>query len=156
MNPWVNLTSCIGRLSHAGQVRFDVNCEDCASFVVSFANAVGCHLWASSMGLDFKLSPIVPIGYENAVVGVEFNFHEVAWDGACGDADFVYDAALRYDGDDNPGVFPIVPVIPVRIEFCDGVIGAPFDYRERLTLPGPEGYGNCRARHSEKVRRLLR
>jgi hypothetical protein len=85
-----------------------VNCTDCASMVTTFANIVGCELTESTMysytGADllaFKCNEIVAIGAAASGWAYpfsqdnEFAYHEVAWTGATGYNDHIFDACLK-------------------------------------------------------------
>lgn len=127
-----------------------VNCQDCASAVVSLSNLAGCDLWCNRMGGCFKTRKIVLLGTFQ-ITEEEFTFHEVAWEGQCRDQDLVYDACLEYDVDETPGVEPLVLDCPCGVIFSDGSELSPFVYRERLTKDGEDGYGKCA--NLNKVRR---
>ena len=127
-----------------------VNCQDCASAVVSLSNLAGCDLWCNRMGGCFKTRKIVLLGTFQ-ITEEEFTFHEVAWEGQCRDQDLVYDACLEYDVDETPGVEPLVLDCPCGVIFSDGSELSPFVYRERLTKGGEDGYGKCA--NLNKVRR---
>jgi hypothetical protein len=99
------------------------------------------------MGDDFKLNPIVSIGSTQLQLpcasptdpGWErFAYHEVAWTGACGNADFVYDACLKVDLAQNP-VAPN-PVLPTHMRF--GAAGGG-GYRDKLAENSPQGNQIC-------------
>jgi hypothetical protein len=113
-----------------------VNCSDCATIVSTFANLLGADLWQSKMGLvapQFRLNPIRAIGSHTwSRVWGGFSFHEVAWSGACGEQDRVFDACLEVDVDPNPMASPHKPLLPVDALF--GTAGSG-DYRDRLTAP---------------------
>ena len=127
-----------------------MNCQDCASAVVSLSNLAGCDLWCNRMGGCFKTRKIVLLGTFQ-ITEEEFTFHEVAWEGQCRDQDLVYDACLEYDVDETPGVEPLVLDCPCGVIFSDGSELSPFVYRERLTKDGEDGYGKCA--NLNKVRR---
>jgi hypothetical protein len=78
-----------------------VNCDDCATIVSTFANAIGCDLWQSAMGYDFHTNFIKLIGRD-----WEFNRgfprHAVAWKDKCLQQNPLYDACLQVDGDGKP------------------------------------------------------
>ena len=131
-----------------------VNCQDCASAVVSMSNLAGCELWCNRMGRNFETRNFLPIGFPQQI-RKNFVFHEVAWEGQCGDQDLVYDACLEYDGDDTPGEEPVEYVVPSMIIFSDGNELSPFAYRERLSQNGTSGYGRCQNQNM-RIRRCLR
>lgn len=142
-----------------------VNCSDCASFTCSFANLIGCMLYASRMEPHgyfdscFATNPYCAIGcaeWVPPIWGWSFAFHEVAWSGNCGDTDLVFDACLNVDGDDSPGSSPYAKTLPAALVFCDGSPGAPIVYKEMLTPNSQDGYQKCDSAQSNKTRRLLR
>ena len=118
-----------------------INCIDCAAITSTFANILGADLWQSGMhsvdGVFFALNPILAIGsnvWQRACGWPGFLYHEVAWEGACGAGQDVYDACLRVNGGPDPGHPPRVPLLPVNMRF-DDVGGG--QYRDRLcTLAG--------------------
>ncbi|HXH37080.1 MAG TPA: LamG domain-containing protein [Thermoanaerobaculia bacterium] len=141
-----------------------VNCSDCAAIVVTFANAIGCDLRGSIMGvvgIGFKTNKIMAIGstvwnYPFATDPKDlFNFHEVAWTtGANYRSDPLYDACLKVDGGDDPWDWTTPgiehkPLRPVDIVFTSNQavpIQKPFKeqtYRERLAQNSENGIGKC-------------
>jgi hypothetical protein len=85
-----------------------VNCSDCATFVSTFANAVGATLSQSVMGYQFELNQIIAIGYSDFGYpnwGPGFSYHEVAWWGNAREGDQVCDACLHTnsEGPNAPG-----------------------------------------------------
>jgi hypothetical protein len=132
-----------------------VNCSDCATFVSTFANAVGCDLWQSQMREFFNLNPILAIGsttWETACGFPGFMYHEVAWKGACTAAEEVFDACLQVDGDPDPTTAPHTELLPTNMPF-----GNPGDgqYRSRLCPPGPSGQGSCNPVPATRTRRMV-
>jgi hypothetical protein len=132
-----------------------VNCSDCASIVSTLANALGCSLWQSRMGEYFpffRTNPILPIGTNqfSSPCGSDlgFSFHEVAWKADCDALDQVFDACLAADAD--PGLFPILPVIPANVRF-----GLPNQnlYRDWLAARGSREI--CKPRPEERRRRFV-
>lgn len=114
-----------------------VNCSDCATFVSTFANALGCDLWQSKMGWSFDLNPLLAIGsstWQTACGWGGFNFHEVAWEGGCTASEAIYDACLQVDGDADPTSSPHTPLLPTNMTF--GAAGQ--DYRSRLATPADQ------------------
>ena len=94
----------------------------------------------------------IPIGYSIRQMSLSgFNVHRVAWTGDCGDGDLVFDACLRYNGAATP-TDSFRAELPVGVMFSDGDEGSPFVYRERLCVPGTNGYDRCQARPDFKVR----
>lgn len=127
-----------------------VNCSDCATFVSTFANAVGCDLWQSRMGWGFQLNPLLAIGsntWQTACGWGGFSYHEVAWEGACQAANRISDACLQVDGDADPTSAPHSPLQPANMVF--GTPGSG-DYRDRLS-PG----GDCDPQPDSRTRRSV-
>jgi len=118
-----------------------INCVDCAAITSTFANILGADLWQSGMfsadGALFALNPILAIGsnvWQPACGWPGFGYHEVAWEGACGAGQDVYDACLRVNGGPDPARPPRVPLLPRNMRFDDAGGG---QYRDRLcTLAG--------------------
>ena len=78
-----------------------VNCDDCATIVSTFANILGCDLWQSGMGNDFRTNYIFIIG-DSRWRRTGFPRHAVAWKDECSESDPLYDACLQIDGDGQP------------------------------------------------------
>ncbi|MBQ8112476.1 MAG: hypothetical protein IJ146_04640, partial [Kiritimatiellae bacterium] len=79
----VELSECIKILNDPLMTK-KVNCTDCASFVFSFSNLLGCNLYASIMGWYFDTNPYCAIGQPDWTPpdwGWGFSYHEVAWEG---------------------------------------------------------------------------
>lgn len=115
-----------------------VNCSDCATFVSTFANAVGCDLWQSRMGWSFQLNTILAIGsstWETACGWGGFYYHEIPWKDDCTATDRVYDACLQVDGDADPTSSPHTALLPTNMVFGTPGSGG---YRDKLS-PG----GSC-------------
>ena len=154
----VCLTKCIDRLNGRDGNGLYVNCTDCASFVVSFANLLGCELYSSRMGSVFTTNPYLAIGnttWTPPQWGWCFSYHEVAWSGNCGNYDLVYDACLKYNGVDPPTNLTHVAISPVAVIFSDDDPNAPYVYRERLTPPTTSGYGSCLPITNTAIRRSV-
>ena len=131
-----------------------VNCMDCATITTTFSNLVGCDLHASKMGSGFDLTPFRGIGsavFACPGFGCGFSYHEVAWKGANGNADPIFDACLRVDGDTNPWAAPHTELLPVNIVFSTNPgaalpLATPFNaqsYKERLCTNDLGGIGSC-------------
>jgi len=97
----------------SGMTENRVNCSDCGTLLVCFANAVGGNLLTSYLGFEpsFYLNPTCPIGEDKwLAVGLQadgsFRYHCVATEGtgALGDATSVYDSCLQL-GTPDPVVF---------------------------------------------------
>ena len=113
-----------------------VNCTDCATFVSTFANAVGCDLWQSRMGWYFDLNPLLAIGsntWQTACGWGGFSYHEVAWKDGCTAGDTIFDACLEVDGDADPTTAPHTPLLPVNMLFGTPGSGG---YRDKLSPSG--------------------
>ncbi len=154
----VKLSECIRILNNPFAFEA-VNCTDCAAFVVSFSNLLGCSLYASIMGWFFDTNHYCAIGqapWTEPTWDWGFRYHEVAWEGNAEDGDLVYDACLRYDGDNDPSSAPHVPQLPVAVPFSDGNPAVPFVYRERLTPNTSDGYSRCISHPEKKMRRTLK
>jgi hypothetical protein len=131
-----------------------VNCMDCATITTTFSNLVGCDLHASKMGSGFALTPFRGIGGAGFACpgwGCSFSYHEVAWKGGHGNADPLFDACLREDGDNNPWAAPYSEIFPVNIVFSTNPgaplpLAVPFNamsYKERLCTNDAAGIGSC-------------
>jgi hypothetical protein len=128
-----------------------VNCTDCATFVSTFANVLGCDLWQSKMGYGFALNELLAIGstvWQTACNWGSFNYHEVAWKGACQSSDAVCDACLRVDGSPHPTTPPHTPLLPTNLTF-----GNPGDMLYRDRLAAPSGRVSCNPQPSTRQRR---
>lgn len=150
-------TAFLERLKGGIGLGYYVNCSDCATFVSTFANVLGCDLWQSRMGSGFfHLNPILAIGgstWEPACHGVDgwsdgFGYHEVAWTGACDSNERIFDACLKVDNDADPTGPPQTPLLPINMRF--GFPGD-MDYRDRLTVPADRP--NCEPRPFTRTRR---
>lgn len=139
-----------GRAGNGGLV----NCSDCATFVSTFAGALGCVLAQSQMGTlvqiapeirlsPFSLNKVIPIGFPDFIIPFagSFNFHEVAWKGDCTEDNEVFDACLVVDGDPDPTVTTShTRLLPANLLF-----GRPGDlhYRDRLASAADNGRPLC-------------
>lgn len=93
-----------------------VNCDDCAAFVATFANILGCDLSEARMDHDIPLNPHLRIGAA-ALETDMFGYHAVAWSGQCGENDEVFDACVQLDSDDQPSLTPHPLFVPANIRF---------------------------------------
>jgi hypothetical protein len=159
LNGSFSCTAFLDRLKGGAGNGWYVNCSDCATIVSTFANILGCDLWASRMGYYFHLNDILGIGsnvWEPCCHGVDgwqdsFSYHEVAWEGGCAADDDVFDACLQVDGDADPTDHTShTPLLPTDIRF-----GNPGDmqYRDRLAVPADRG--NCSPRPTTRGRRAV-
>src|SRR5215216_13308 len=148
------LTQFLSYLKNGTGLGNIVNCTDCATITTTFSNLVGCDLHASKMGSFFDLTPFRGIGaagFGCPGFGCGFSFHEVAWKGAHGNADPLFDACLRVDGDSNPWLAPYTEQFPVNIIFSTNPgaplpLAVPFNaqsYKERLCTNDAGGIGSC-------------
>jgi hypothetical protein len=148
--PVFDCTAFLERIS-GGTGNFQyVNCSDCATFVATFANAIGCDLWQSRMGWGFALNPILAIGsntWQTACGWGGFSYHEVAWKDACSESDPVFDACLQVDADSDPTSAPHTPLLPTNIVFGTPGSGG---YRDKLSPSG-----DCDPLTSWRVRRSV-
>lgn len=127
-----------------------VNCTDCATFVSTFANALGCDLWQSRMGWGFQLNPLLAIGssvWDTACGWSGFSYHEVPWKDGCTASDRVYDACLQVDGDADPTTAPHTPLLPVNMVFGTPGSGG---YRDKLSPSG-----TCDPQPTSRTRRSV-
>jgi hypothetical protein len=74
-----------------------------------------------------------------------FSFHEVAWKGACGVNEEVFDACLQVDGDPDPTTPPHTALLPVNMRF--GNRG------DRLATP--TGRLSCNPQPGTRTRRAI-
>ena len=148
--PDFDCTAFLDRLNGgAGNGQY-VNCTDCATFVSTFANAVGCDLWQSRMGMYFDLNPILAIGsstWQTACNWGGFSYHEIPWKDACTASDRVYDACLQVDGDADPTSPPHTPLLPTNMLFGNPGSGG---YRDKLSPSG-----NCDPMPATRQRRSV-
>ena len=151
---FLELTQFLSYLKNGTGLGNIVNCTDCATITTTFSNLVGCDLHASKMGSFFDLTPFRGIGaagFGCPGFGCGFSFHEVAWKGAHGNADPLFDACLRVDGDSNPWAAPYTEQFPVNIIFSTNPgaplpLAVPFNaqsYKERLCTNDAGGIGSC-------------
>ncbi|NCA71280.1 MAG: hypothetical protein EOM91_14505 [Sphingobacteriia bacterium] len=137
-----NLTQMLARINGGVGLGEKVNCTDSANTVSTLANLVGCDLWQSRMGSSFDLNAVIAVGYGTWAVPFNggFNYHEVAWTGACTEYERVYDGCLQVDGDADPTAAPHTPLLPVDMVFgnCTAM-----DYRLRLCPPSAGGCNAC-------------
>ncbi len=149
--PLFNLTAFLDRLEGGfGAGRF-VNCTDCAAFVATFANALGCDFSVSRMrgaGQTFRCNPLLAIGskrwQEPCGLPFGFTYHEVAWSGECGPSDLICDACAGFSGLTTVPPPGTVPRVPSNVRFAD-------DYRNLIAAP--EARASCSPRPAERVRR---
>lgn len=130
-----------------------VNCTDCATFVSTFANILGCDLWQSRMQSFFELNPLLAIGssvWQTACGWGWFNYHEVAWKGGCTSNYEVFDACLQVDGDIDPTSTPHTALLPINMRF-----GLPGDMQYRDRLATPAGRPNCEPAPTTRKRRVV-
>lgn len=155
-----NCTQFIDRLNGGQGTGKKVNCTDCATIVSTFANILGCDLWQSRMhekkdlgdSKEFLCNEIIAIGYStwDTPCGWDgFLYHEVAWKGACGVNDEVFDACLKVDGDNDPADNSHhTPLLPINMKF-----GNKGDLLYRDRLAAPNGRDKCNPQPSTQVHR---
>ena len=152
-------TAFIDRLQGGLGNGYYVNCSDCATFVSTFANALGCDLWQSRMSdtfSSFGLNPMLGIGstiwepccHGEPGWGDAFSYHEVAWTAGCTASDRVYDGCLQVDGDADPTGPPHTALLPTDMVFGNTGDGL---YRNRLATPA--GRPHCNPQPSTRQRR---
>jgi hypothetical protein len=137
------LSEMLERLNGGPGLGSRVNCTDSANTVSTLANVLGGDLWQSRMGYSFDLNPILAIGAPSTNPWPDwssFNYHEIAWKGACTVNDRLFDGCLMVDGDDDPTKAPQTWLLPANMLFGDCVI---MNYRLRLCPPGAAGCGAC-------------
>lgn len=150
-----NLSAFLDRLQLGpGNGRY-VNCSDCASFLVTFANALGCDLWESRMGMYnpmFPCNPFLVIGGrawdEPCGSPLGFAYHEVAWAAECREDDDVSDACIAFSGLTTVPPPGTVPRIASSMKF-----GRPNAGLYRDWIAAPQAREICRPRPLERVRR---
>lgn len=143
-----------------------VNCTDCAAIVTSFANILGCDIFASVMSDNmppnngFKCNEIMAIGYNTwqrpfpSGGSGGFRYHEVVWQRAGSYENPIHDACLQFDGGPNPwGTTGHTARLPINIPFTTRTVppslpvGTPFtdnSYCERLCTNDNNGIGQCK------------
>jgi hypothetical protein len=107
----------------------------------------------SSPAWGFGLNAMLGIGsavWQPCCGWSSFNYHEVAWKGACTAADEVFDACLEVDGDADPTAAPHTPLLPVNLRF--GAVGAGL-YRDRLATPPTRS--DCEPNPGSRQRRSI-
>lgn len=119
-----------------------INCIDCANFLVTFSNILGCELWSSEMSTTipggnytfFKINPVSSLGLPKCSGLTGFEYHVVGWKDACTEKDPVFDACLRIDEDSDPTSSPHKWLLPKNVIF--GKAGDA-GYRDHLVAPTP-------------------
>ncbi len=137
-----------------------VNCTDNATFVSVFSNILGCDLWSSRMGRSlsgagssFPLNPLLAIGsnvWQTACGWSGFNYHEVAWKGACTSNDNIFDSCLKVDGDADPTSAPHTAQLVANMTF--GLSGSG-GYRDKLSPVS--GNNTCEPQPGDRIRRTV-
>lgn len=139
------------------QKSMKVSCTDCAIFVSTFANLLGCDLYQSKMGPNFNTNPIKVIGSEK-IKATNFDYHEVAWELPCTNSAKLFDSCLQVDGDSDPtdgdsdptGKY-FSPMLGINVRLGDH---KGQDYHFRLAQHGPYGK-DCHAKPNTKKRRPI-
>lgn len=112
-----------------------VNCSDCASILVFYANMLGAPLYYTIILRNFELNYIRAIGYDTYTHcpfgggGCGFNYHAVTTDDG---AATIWDATLALDGDGDPGHSPCEELL---VQAVDGD-----EYLDRLVMAGQARY----------------
>ncbi len=145
-----DLTAFLDRINGGVGNGVYVNCSDCATFVSTMANLVGGDVWQSRMGWGFNLNPLLAIGsavWQTACGWGSFNYHEVAWKGACTANEHIFDACLQVDIDADPTSAPQTGSLPRNMRFGNAGDG---DYRDRLSPSGA-----CNPQPGSRTRRTV-
>jgi hypothetical protein len=145
-----DLTAFLDRVNGGVGNGVYVNCSDCATIVSTMANLVGADVWQSRMGWGFALNPLLAIGsatWQTACGWSGFNYHEVAWKGACTANEHIFDACLQVDVDSNPLAAPHTGELPRNMRFGNAGDG---DYRDRLSPSG-----SCTPQPASRTRRTV-
>ncbi len=112
-----------------------VNCSDCAGILTSYANMLGARLAYLTILRNFSLNEILAIGqeeYTSCPFGPSscgFSYHAVT---TTGGAEWIWDATLALDGDEDPGSEPW------EVMMVEKVAGE--EYLERLVRSGDATY----------------
>lgn len=139
------LSEMIERLNGGPGLGIKVNCTDSADTVSTLSNLLGCDLWQCRMASGFDLNPILAIGFPPPDPWPQwsgFNYHEVAWKGACTENDNVFDGCLMVDGDSDPAKAPHSWLLPTDMLFGN-CSSSTMNYRQRLCPPGTDGCDRC-------------
>ena len=111
----------------------EVNCDDCATIVSTFANAIGCDLSQMCIrpvgNFQFRLKQHIRIGIPEPQVGKSFLHHQVASEGGCEDNNEVFDCCLQVDSRKDPADPIFTASLPTNLQF-----GGEFGYRFRLVV----------------------
>ena len=116
---------------------------------------MGCDLWQSQMFNELQAFPVNParlIGapFPGVICGTGvFLYHEVAWTGACGPDDEVFDACLE-GVVAIPPFGPSVTVVPANMTFGNPGSGG---YRDLLAAPA--GRLLCTPHPDKRQRRFV-
>ncbi len=112
-----------------------VNCSDCASILVAYANMIGVPLNYRIIGWNFQLNQILAIGgsdFSNCPFGpggCGFSYHAVT--GGLGYG-AIWDATLALDGDSDPSALPSETLMVQTIDEDE--------YMDRLVMSGRADY----------------
>ena len=113
-----------------------INCTDCASILLTYANMLGADLHYAIILQDFDLNQILAIGgdeFSNCPFGQNgcgFSYHAITTADTA--ASNIWDATLSLDGDDDPGSRPSTE-LPVH-----AISGE--EYLDRLVKSGRVAY----------------
>ncbi|MEI6972850.1 MAG: hypothetical protein WCL44_15200, partial [bacterium] len=138
----VYFTSCIDLLNGGSGRGPEVNCLDCADFVVTFGNLVARKLAIrdvtpiSQQGI--ACNAIILIGSSNWTSNKYWSVHCVAAQNNPPGEPAVYDACLKVDDgpDNDPRYEPRGPKLPTGLPFADSTTNEPpYAYDEYLAMP---------------------
>jgi hypothetical protein len=124
-------------LAHlASGLPFSLNCTDCADAVTTFANLLGCDLYAGRF-FNMDTRPFLTLDGNPATAGDwvtwSWSYHEICWLQQIGQNELIYDGCLQVDMDDDYTDGVHVARHPVKMRFG---MSAPDDYRYRLIDSG--------------------
>ena len=126
-----------------------LNCTDCATIVSTLANALGARLQQVQLMYMFKVNEILAIGTDAWQTPFKggFSYHEIAWNGELGGGGEIFDACLSLDRETG--------MPPSRMVFDEASVSENLRYRNRLTVPGPDGFDICEPEpRSLQIRKL--
>jgi hypothetical protein len=130
-----NLTGFLAQVN--GRNPFVMNCTDSANATATLANLLGCELLVGCF-VGIQTRKILPLNTDPMPEAnwqpMTWRYHEICWLERMGQNEFVYDACLRVDMDDNYADQVHIPKHPIRMRF--GTNGRD-DYRHRLVDAGP-------------------
>ncbi|MEL6343617.1 MAG: hypothetical protein AAFV53_10840 [Myxococcota bacterium] len=113
-----------------------INCTDASMILSSYANMLGADLSYQILNPSFRLNQIKAIGgadFSNCPFGPSscgFSYHAITTMSGAGE--WIYDATLALDGDDDPSTYPGEELLVQHI--------SAEEYRQRLVLSGDPYY----------------